>query len=242
LNPKERRQVEYKIKYKKENPKWDETLVFLARELSKLGEDDLVVLDVGCGNGNYVVDENRKKIAWAAGVDLDESYVKKNICLDEIKIADLESLPFDDSTFDVVLSLWVLEHLKNPGKAFEEVYRVLKPGGLFMFATPNKKFLPLVLMNFLKSNKINHLLNKLLFGREPKDVFPSYYGANDLKVLEELSADKFKQVVLRYNYDPGYTSFNDLTYRVSNISHSIFTNVELKCTYPHIVGVLKKVQ
>ena len=44
--------------------------------------------------------------------------------------ADLQSLPFDSKSFDVVISLSVMEHIPDPTAAHCEMYRVLKSGGL----------------------------------------------------------------------------------------------------------------
>ncbi|HEX6394493.1 MAG TPA: glycosyltransferase [Acidimicrobiales bacterium] len=46
--------------------------------------------------------------------------------------ADLHRLPFDDSTFDLVLSQAVFEHLANPRAVAQEMIRVCKPGGLIL--------------------------------------------------------------------------------------------------------------
>ena len=46
---------------------------------------------------------------------------------------NLEELTFDDNTFDLVITQDVLEHVLNPGKAFKEICRVLKPGGAHKF-------------------------------------------------------------------------------------------------------------
>jgi SAM-dependent methyltransferase len=47
---------------------------------------------------------------------------------------DAEALPFPDATFDVVLGHAVLHHLPDPGRAFAEFHRVLRPGGTALFA------------------------------------------------------------------------------------------------------------
>ena len=47
----------------------------------------------------------------------------------EVKQADAEALPFEDESFDVVVSFGVLHHTPDTEKAIEEAHRVLKPGG-----------------------------------------------------------------------------------------------------------------
>ena len=191
LNEKELRQLNYKELYKKQNPHWDETLVFLTREFENFTKlykgKEINVLDFGCGNGNYVIDENSKYISKSVGIDVKPEFVSKNVCLDEIVISTEDTMPFDDESFDVVISLWVLEHLEHPKEVFEEIHRVLKPGGVFMSAAPHSNYFPLKLIHLLKKTKLNHYLNKILFGREEEDIFPAYYLANSLPQIRTLS-------------------------------------------------------
>jgi 2-polyprenyl-3-methyl-5-hydroxy-6-metoxy-1,4-benzoquinol methylase len=48
-----------------------------------------------------------------------------------------EHLPFRNSSFDIVISLQVLEHVEHPAAVIHEVYRILKPGGWFYLTCPN---------------------------------------------------------------------------------------------------------
>src|SRR6266576_3801216 len=57
-----------------------------------------------------------------------------------------ERMPFVDESFDLIVCLWVLEHLKDPVEAFREVRRVLRPRGHFVFVTPNMRN-PLMVAN-----------------------------------------------------------------------------------------------
>ncbi len=50
--------------------------------------------------------------------------------------ADICDLPFQDNIFDVILCNHVLEHIPNDTKAMQELYRVLKPGGMGIFQIP----------------------------------------------------------------------------------------------------------
>jgi ubiquinone/menaquinone biosynthesis C-methylase UbiE len=96
-------------------------------------------LEVGCGNGNvcrYVA----KKYPWnVTGVDVDPEQIKlaqesshdiKNI---RFLTADATDLPFPDKDFDVVLSFGVTHHISNWLDALNEIRRVLKPQGYFIY-------------------------------------------------------------------------------------------------------------
>ena len=50
--------------------------------------------------------------------------------------ADICNLPFDDNAYDVILCNHVLEHIPDDTKAMQELYRVLKPGGMGIFQIP----------------------------------------------------------------------------------------------------------
>ncbi|MGJ5620706.1 class I SAM-dependent methyltransferase [Sulfitobacter sp. MF3-043] len=47
-----------------------------------------------------------------------------------LRQADVQSLPYDDQSFDLVMAAHVLEHLSDPRRALKEMIRVLKPGGM----------------------------------------------------------------------------------------------------------------
>jgi SAM-dependent methyltransferase len=51
--------------------------------------------------------------------------------------ADGESLPFRDNSIDIVVSLQVLEHVRNPQAMLKETFRVLRPGGFFYLTCEN---------------------------------------------------------------------------------------------------------
>lgn len=51
-------------------------------------------------------------------------------------LGDIYRLPYSDESFDAVVASEIVEHLDNPGKAFQEIYRVLRPEGSLIAATP----------------------------------------------------------------------------------------------------------
>lgn len=51
-------------------------------------------------------------------------------------VGDIHNLPFENSSQDSIICIAVLEHVENPIKAFEEMYRVLKPGGYLFVYVP----------------------------------------------------------------------------------------------------------
>jgi len=100
--------------------------------------DGARILDVGCGLGLYV----RQFRAFSSdvwGVDIDaEKVAEASQALPNICQAPAEDLPFPSSTFDVVLSHEVLEHVDDDRRAVREAYRVLKSGGRLIVFVPNR--------------------------------------------------------------------------------------------------------
>ncbi len=96
------------------------------------------VLEIGVGAGSDLENWCRYT-SHATGIDLTERAIQlTNERLQisgfspaayALQTADAENLPFDDNRFDIVYSWGVLMHTPNTQRAFDEVYRVLKPGG-----------------------------------------------------------------------------------------------------------------
>lgn len=102
------------------------------------------ILDFGCGAGFdlYVAGLSAGKAGFVCGVDLTEDMVKKartnlasaGIGHAEVKKLDSETIPYEDQTFDVVISNGVINLCPDKPACFREIYRVLKAGGKFQFA------------------------------------------------------------------------------------------------------------
>ncbi|MCS7000731.1 MAG: class I SAM-dependent methyltransferase [Bacteroidota bacterium] len=102
-----------------------------------------LVLDVGCGNGWLA----RTLVPHGIAVcSLDLSLVNTRRALEETPhplhvavVASSEHLPFAKETFDCVIASEVLEHLPEPERALEDMWRVVKPGGRIVISTPYKE-------------------------------------------------------------------------------------------------------
>lgn len=224
--------------YAQYSANWDDIL-FREEIVNKIHADS-VVLDVGAGAG-IIQHMNVKGIAKTVyGVDLDERVID-NPNLDKGFVSDAENLPFEDNYFDIVFSDNVLEHLDNPFEVFNEVYRVLKPGGYFLFKTPNKyHYMPVI--SRCTPHIFHRFINKLR-GREEVDTFPTYYKANSLKDIKTLfdMAGYSKCSIKLIEGRPEYLRFNFLTYIVGLTYERIVNSTDfLKIFRILIVGWGKK--
>jgi SAM-dependent methyltransferase len=86
-------------------------------------------LDVGCGRRPY------EKTFFAGA----SKYVGTDYLSDRSRpdvVASALAIPFEDNSFDTVVSTEVLEHVPDPLRALSEMRRVLKPGGFLVLSTP----------------------------------------------------------------------------------------------------------
>jgi len=113
-------------------------------EMAKIKPGDKV-LDVGCGTGdltltakNYVGTSGSAHGIDASpeGIDLARNKAKRIDSESAFEVGLIEKIPYPDATFDVVISRLVIHHLPDDLKrqGMEEIFRVLKPGGLVFLA------------------------------------------------------------------------------------------------------------
>jgi SAM-dependent methyltransferase len=82
------------------------------------------MLDLGCGTGLHQGVAEHAGYEWV-GIDYDDASGGQIL-------ADAHSLPFEDNSFDCILSMAVMEHIRYPHVVAQEALRVLKPGCLFI--------------------------------------------------------------------------------------------------------------
>jgi SAM-dependent methyltransferase len=101
------------------------------------------LLDAGCGTGNETVNLRRQAPGLRiSGVDVSSAALAIAVTRPETRDAifyrsTLENLPFPDAVFDYIASHEVIEHVEDPAVVLSELYRVLKPAGVCVIATPN---------------------------------------------------------------------------------------------------------
>jgi SAM-dependent methyltransferase len=96
------------------------------------------MLDVGCSDGISTLSITRNLPTLEIyGLEVVEERVEKALANGIQARAGKgdETFPYEDAWFDVVTSNQVIEHLNNQDKFISEVYRVLKPGGVFLVCT-----------------------------------------------------------------------------------------------------------
>lgn len=100
------------------------------------------VLDIGCSTG-ILTRHYAEFFGQVVGIDIDDGAVEwaqKNRAADNIdyRVGDSMDLPCSTASFDVVTCTHIYEHVPDAQRMLDEVFRVLKPGGVCYFAAENR--------------------------------------------------------------------------------------------------------
>lgn len=163
--------------------------------LSELLNKDADWLDLGCGHQLLPEwmpgwEQYEAQIMNAArsvtGIDLDVSAIRRHRHIARRVVGDLHHLPFKDDSFHLVTANVVVEHVADPALLLAEAHRILHPGGIFLFHTPN--FLSYgTLIAALLPQIWKNKLALLLQGREEEDVYPTFYRINTRRKIEKFA-------------------------------------------------------
>jgi len=146
------------------------------------------VLDIGCGDGRtsgFLLNSLGHDFI---GVDISDNAVSdaRNIGFDAHRIEDVTKLPFLGEAFDAVVCIEVIEHLFEADLVVEEIYRVLKPGGVFIATLPNIAFWRWRL-DFFLLGRWNPIGDELSVERPWRDPHIRFFTVGSLKRLVSLS-------------------------------------------------------
>lgn len=230
-------QTAFRERYRASRPGWmasgDRFDLLVERHLTAKS----VVLDLGCGRTGGI-ERFWREARLAVGVDPDLASLAARDGGMPILQAGGETLPFANESFDMVVSVWVVEHLARPERVFAEVARVLKPLGHFVFLTPNA-LNPLVVGN--RVGQLAPWLQKRLvanvYGRDGSDTFAVRYRANTKRKLKKIaSAIGFSVAELNVIADPTYVAFNPLLFKAAVVSERLLP----ASLGVHLLGDLQK--
>lgn len=169
------------------------------------------VLDLGCGSNSDLARYRSNQLeVW--GTDLQKhpqlQYPQWFRLLDSNG-----RIPFPDGYFDVVSTIMVLEHVKNPKDFFLEIRRALRPNGVFIghsisgqhYVTWIRRFIGLL------PHSVNQAIVHRLYGRSPEDTFPTYYRINrHPQILRNCQVTGLKLLSIQHYADPSYFRFSSL--------------------------------
>lgn len=166
----------------------DRARLFVRLLLKELdGRDGPVrALDIGCGNGistgrdahGYLQAIHRRVDAlW--GVEPDETMTPTHGMFTRFQHAMLEDADLPENYFDLAYSFMVMEHVADPERFLSAVHRCLKPGGVYLFITPNGAHYFTRIAGLMKKLRVDELVLRLLRGKSVEDYhYPVQYRCN----------------------------------------------------------------
>lgn len=140
----------------------EEVVSFVMRRFGQVRDKAAInVLDVGCGWGNNLSFLKGQGFSYTG---LDFSAIAVKHCRQyhaNVICANLTEIPLPDGEFDLVIDRMAIQHngLEEIKQIFAEVWRVLKPGGLFHSSFIAEGKMP-VLTTFLGEEELRHLARK----------------------------------------------------------------------------------
>jgi ubiquinone/menaquinone biosynthesis C-methylase UbiE len=151
-------------------------------------------LDLGAGtqiHGGWLgesQDELRRRASTMLGCDLVKDQLVRNQYLGARYVATGEHLPLADASLDLVTANMVVEHLPQPETVFAEVLRVLRPGGHFVFVTPNRTHPVVFIASLVLHPTFRRVLAQIVERRKKEHIFLTHYQANTRRAVRRLAA------------------------------------------------------
>lgn len=195
------------------------------------------VLDVGCGPGYW--DRATSKLPCKYhGIDISDESIKLALNSKEIfktdgvfKVGDAENIPFDDETFDHVISEGVIHHTPNTQQCINEIYRVLKKGGTASIGLYYKSPLIYNKAMFAIVKFAMRLLNVGLRGRK-RESMPLASTPDEFVRMYDGADNPIGKA-----YDIG--EINKMFSKFSSIRHSLFYFPSRIFPFPLPAGIIR---
>ena len=176
---------------------------------------ELTVLEIGAGPENRTSSLVASRVARLDGLDIDER-ARSNPALNTAMIYDGKTFPIDDQAYDLVIGDYVMEHVEYPQLMLNEIARVLRPGGHFVFRTPNIYHYVSIISRFSPQSFHLAAANKARkMDEDAVDPYPTFYRFNSRRAMRTIAREAgLHEVELRMvEKEPGYLKFSALAYR-----------------------------
>jgi SAM-dependent methyltransferase len=199
------------------------------------------ILEIGAGPNNATSDF-LATIGPVSGLDVSRE-VYDNTSLASAHVFDGRRFPFEPERFDACVSNYVLEHVEDTALHFAEVARVLRPGGVYCFRTPNHWHYVGMISSVLPHGVHLALANRLRSIPEAHDPYPTFYRANSLRRVAKLceTAGLETEVLRGIEVEPSYGRISPLLF-FPMLAYERLVNASslLEGLRVNILGVMRK--
>jgi SAM-dependent methyltransferase len=195
------------------------------------------MLDAGCGEDAPFTRKFSGE-AKVVGIDLCRGLPKdlSTVC------GDLSQLPFVDSSFSIIFSRSVFEHLIEPDRVMHEIYRALRPGGFCVILTPNRYDYSSVVARFTPQCFHSWFVNRV-YGSHTYDTFPTLYHANTPayfnRLLEKQAGWRIRKLKGLRHY-PANLIFSRILFRLGVFYDWLIDRLGWDSLQPSLLIVLEK--
>lgn len=208
----------------------DGTIAFYIRINAMLSPTSRV-LDIGCGRGKAADDKEKslfkhnlrdikKKCSYVLGIDVSDAGYDNPFLNEFRRIDNISRWPVEDSSIDVAICDYVLEHIENPDSFFGECARIIKPGGVICIRTPNANSYIAWMSRLIPNRHHAHVVQFATTRGQECDVFPTLYYCNTRrKILRTMKQAGFDSCAFTWEAEPLYLLFSPLAYRIGAFIH-----------------------
>ena len=200
------------------------------------------ILEVGPGPANGT-SRFLASIGPTHGVDIDPN-AGTNPFLSSFHMLAGPTYPYPDESFAAVVSDYVIEHLVSPDAHLREVVRVLRPGGVYLFRTPNlHHYVALAASStpYWFHARVANWLRRLPATSHPP--YPTFYRMNTRRAIRELAASVGLDVSVleMVEKEPSYAR-TSRTFFLAGLAYERAVNrfAAFECCRANIFAVLEK--
>lgn len=178
-------------------------------QIHKCLAENNTLLDAGCGYTANVLRKYKDIAGHMIGIDLvdfDEGSAIEGM---DLYTSDLENIPVESNSVDLIISRSVFEHLEHPEPVYNEFSRVLKKGGRMIILTPNLGDYS-AWVSMAMPNRWHPWIVSKTEGRDERDTFPAFYRTNTKRKVKHLATQTgFEIIDFQYlGQYPCYFMFN----------------------------------
>lgn len=154
----------------------------LLKAIKNYSNIDSVVLEGGCGLGRWLFFLRKLGYKKLIGVDFIThplDIIKKHDIELTVKVGNVDSLPIEDSSVDLYLSMGVIEHFEEgPEKVLQEAYRVLAREGIMIISVPYQNYYRSTIRRFFTMPLLKLFIPS--FRSKNRIFYQYYYSKKDL--------------------------------------------------------------